>query len=101
MQLDKKEILRRVDHTLLSPTATWEDIRRLCDDAIAYETASVCIPPAYVKRVKAYVAGETDRLEELEQPRLPYDGKEHPQGQEDLGSFFWDKAILPTDISAI
>ena len=59
MQLDKKEILRRVDHTLLSPTATWEDIRRLCDDAIAYETASVCIPPAYVKRVKAYVG---DRL---------------------------------------
>ena len=54
-----------------------------------------------IERVKAYVAGETDRLEELEQPRLPYDGKEHPQGQEDLGSFFWDKAILPTDISAI
>ncbi len=55
MQLDKKEILRKVDHTLLSPTATWQEIRQLCDDAIAYETASVCIPPAYVKRVKEYV----------------------------------------------
>lgn len=55
MQLDRKEILRKVDHTLLSPTATWQEIRQLCDDAIAYETASVCIPPAYVKRVKEYV----------------------------------------------
>ena len=53
--MDKKEVLRKVDHTLLSPTATWQEIRQLCDDAIAYETASVCIPPSYVKRVKDYV----------------------------------------------
>ena len=53
--MDKKEVLRKVDHTLLSPTATWQEIQQLCDDAIAYETASVCIPPSYVKRVKDYV----------------------------------------------
>ena len=53
--MDKKEILRKVDHTLLSPTATWQDIRQLCDDAIDFETASVCVPPAFVKRVKQYV----------------------------------------------
>ena len=41
---DTREILRHVDHTLLSQTATWEEIRTLCDDAIAYGTASVCIP---------------------------------------------------------
>jgi deoxyribose-phosphate aldolase len=53
--MDKKEVLRKVDHTLLCPTATWQEIQQLCDDAIAYETASVCIPPSYVKRVKDYV----------------------------------------------
>lgn len=50
-----QEILRYVDHTLLSQTATWEEIRTLCDDAIAYGTASVCIPPSYVKQAKDYV----------------------------------------------
>ncbi|MCJ7835806.1 deoxyribose-phosphate aldolase [Cuneatibacter sp. NSJ-177] len=53
--MDKKEVLRKVDHTLLSSTATWQEIQQLCDDAITYETASVCIPPSYVKRVKDYV----------------------------------------------
>ena len=53
--MDKKEILKRVDHTLLTQTATWEEIKVICDDAIAYGTASVCIPPSYVKRVKEYV----------------------------------------------
>ena len=53
--MDKKEVLRKVDHTLLSPMATWQEIQQLCDDAITYETASVCIPPSYVKRVKDYV----------------------------------------------
>ena len=53
--MDIQEILRHVDHTLLSQTATWEEIRTLCDDAIAYGTASVCIPPSYVKQAKAYV----------------------------------------------
>lgn len=50
-----EEILSHVDHTLLSPTATWEEIKQVCDDAIAFHTASVCIPPAYVARVKEYV----------------------------------------------
>lgn len=49
------EILRHVDHTLLSQTATWEGIRKLCDEAIEYQTASVCIPPSYVQRAKEYV----------------------------------------------
>ena len=54
----KEEILRKVDHTLLKQTATWEEIRKLCDDAMAYGTASVCIPPCYVKRAHEYVHGE-------------------------------------------
>ena len=49
------EILRHVDHTLLSQTATWEEIRKLCDEAIEYQTVSVCIPPSYVQRAKEYV----------------------------------------------
>ena len=49
------EILRHVDHTLLSQTATWEEIRKVCDEAIEYQTASVCIPPSYVQRAKEYV----------------------------------------------
>lgn len=53
--MDMKEILKHVDHTLLSQTATWEEIRALCDDAIAYGTASVCIPPSYVRQAKEYV----------------------------------------------
>ena len=49
------EILSKVDHTLLSPTATWKEIKTICDDAIEFNTASVCIPACYVKRVKEYV----------------------------------------------
>ena len=49
------EILRHVDHTLLAQTAVWDDIRKLCDDAVHYGTASVCIPPSFVKRAKEYV----------------------------------------------
>ncbi len=48
-------IVSMVDHTLLTPTATWADIRALCDEAMAYGTASVCIPPVWVKEAKAYV----------------------------------------------
>ncbi|MDD7403087.1 MAG: deoxyribose-phosphate aldolase [Butyribacter sp.] len=51
----KTEILNKVDHTLLAQTATWEEIKEICDDAIAYQTASVCIPPSYVKQAKEYV----------------------------------------------
>lgn len=53
--MNREELLGRVDHTVLSQTATWEDIRTLCDDAVAYQTASVCIPPSYVKRAKEYL----------------------------------------------
>lgn len=54
------EILARCDHTLLGQTATWEDIKAICDDGIKYSTASVCIPAAYVKEAKEYVG---DRLQ--------------------------------------
>ena len=47
-----------VDHTLLKQTATWEEIRALCDDAAAWHTASVCIPPCYVKQAADYVQGK-------------------------------------------
>ncbi len=49
------EILSKADHTLLSQTATWDEIRTLCDDGIKYGTASVCIPASYVKEAKDYV----------------------------------------------
>lgn len=45
------EILKHIDHTQLKPFATWADIEKLCDEAVKYQTASVCIPPAYIKRV--------------------------------------------------
>lgn len=45
------EILKHIDHTQLKPFAKWEDIVKLCDEAVQYQTASVCIPPAYIKRV--------------------------------------------------
>lgn len=48
------EILSKVDHTLLSQTAVWEEIKTICDDAVRYHTASVCIPPAFVKKAKEY-----------------------------------------------
>ena len=51
----KEEILTKVDHTLLKQTSTWEDIKKLCDDAIKCNTASVCIPPCFVKQAKEYV----------------------------------------------
>lgn len=50
--MTKQEILSHIDHTNLKQTATWEDIRKLCDEAAEYHTASVCIPPAYIDRVK-------------------------------------------------
>ena len=57
--MDVKEILAMCDHTLLSQTATWEQIKEVCDDGIRYGTASVCIPPSFVKQAKEYVG---DRL---------------------------------------
>ena len=49
--MDKRDILSRVDHTQLQAYATWEDIVKLCDEAIANQTASVCVPPTYIKRI--------------------------------------------------
>ncbi len=59
--MDLQNILSKVDHTLLDTTATWSQIQALCDDAITYGTASVCIPASYVARAKAYV-GEKMRI---------------------------------------
>ena len=56
--MKESEILKHVDHTLLLQTATWEEIRQICDDAIQYQTASVCIPPSYVKQASDYVQGK-------------------------------------------
>ena len=51
------ELLKTVDHTLLRPDAGWEEIRALCDDAVAYQTASICIAPAYVQQAARYLDG--------------------------------------------
>ncbi|WP_418751936.1 deoxyribose-phosphate aldolase [Frisingicoccus sp.] len=53
--MTQEEILSKVDHTLLAQTATWDEIKAICDDAVTYGTASVCIPPRFVKQAKAYV----------------------------------------------
>lgn len=53
--MTREMIFGTVDHTLLAQTATWEEIQQICDDAITYQTASVCIPASYVKRAKDYV----------------------------------------------
>ena len=55
IRMEQKEILSKVDHTLLAQTATWEEIKVICDDAVAYQTASVCIPPSYVKQAAEYL----------------------------------------------
>ena len=55
MIMDINEILSRVDHTLLSQGATWDEIKAVCDDGMKYKTASVCIPASYVKAAKKYV----------------------------------------------
>ena len=57
--MELKTILSHCDHTLLAQTATWEEIRAICDDGMKYKTASVCIPASYVKQAKDYVG---DRL---------------------------------------
>ena len=55
--MTQQEILARCDHTLLKQEATWQQIRDICDDGLRYGVASVCIPPAYVKRASDYLAG--------------------------------------------
>ena len=56
--MNVNEMLKHVDHTLLTQTATWEEIKQICDDAVKYETASVCIPPSYVKQANEYLQGK-------------------------------------------
>lgn len=56
--MEKKQVLSIVDHTLLTQTATWADIKGILDDAMKYETASACIPAAYVKQAAEYVDGK-------------------------------------------
>jgi len=56
--MDKKAILSRVDHTLLATTATWEQIKAICDEGMEYGTASVCIPPSFVRKAAEYVGNK-------------------------------------------
>ena len=60
--MEIKEILAMVDHTLLRPEATWTDIAAICDDAMKYHTATVCIPACYVAACKAYMQGRADKV---------------------------------------
>ena len=55
--MTKNEIMKYVDHTLLLQGATWDDIKAICDDGLKYGTASVCIPPSYVKEASEYLGG--------------------------------------------
>ena len=56
--MELSEILAKCDHTLLAQTATWADIKAICDDGMKYKTASVCIPASYVQQAKAYVGDQ-------------------------------------------
>ena len=71
--MEMKEILSKVDHTLLSQSATWEQIKAICDDGMKYHTASVCIPASYVKQAKDYVGD--DLLEEIKAVKQHCEGK--------------------------
>ena len=56
--MDVKEMVKHVDHTLLLQPSTWEEMKQICDDAVMYGTASVCIPPSYVKQAADYLQGK-------------------------------------------
>lgn len=56
--MNRQEILSKVDHTLLKQTATWDEIRLICDEGMEHGTASVCIPPCFVKKAAEYVQGK-------------------------------------------
>ena len=56
--MELKEILAKCDHTLLAQSATWEEIKAICDDGMKFKTASVCIPASFVKQASDYVAGK-------------------------------------------
>ncbi|WP_367924222.1 deoxyribose-phosphate aldolase [uncultured Ruthenibacterium sp.] len=55
--MEKEELLARVDHTLLNPEATWDQVKQICDEAVRFHTASVCINPCYVRQAVEYLAG--------------------------------------------
>jgi len=55
---EEAAILSRVDHTLLGQAATWEEIRKICDEGLAFQTASVCIPPVFVRKASEHLAGQ-------------------------------------------
>lgn len=61
-EMEVKDILRTVDHTLLKQESTWEEIRHICEDAMHYQTCSVCIPASYVKQAAEYMADRPDRV---------------------------------------
>ena len=56
--MEHKEILKYVDHTVLTTTATWEQVKKLCDEGMRFGTASVCIPPSFVERAADHVSGK-------------------------------------------
>ncbi len=56
--MNKQEIMSRVDHTILTTTATWEQVQNICDQGMKYGTASVCIPPRYVRKAAQYVGSK-------------------------------------------
>ena len=60
--MEINEILSKVDHTLLKQEATWEDIKAICDDGMLYNTASVCIPPSYVRQAVEYIIRSNSNL---------------------------------------
>ena len=51
-KMQASEMLKYLDHTQLKPVAVWEDIKKICDEAVKYKTASVCIPPCYIQKVR-------------------------------------------------
>ncbi len=75
--MEAKEMMKHLDHTLLTQAATWEEIKQICDDAIEYGTASVCIPPSYVKQAKEYVKDQMEVCTVIGFPeRIQYDGSQ-------------------------
>lgn len=74
--MEKTEILARVDHTALKSTATWEDIRLLCEEAVEYKTASVCIPPSYLKRQRAAFPATESMYSDWISTGLQHDGEQ-------------------------
>ena len=65
--METRDILKHVDHTLLKAFATWEDIQKLCEEAILYETASVCVPPSYVGQIHEKYGDSLTKVVELQE----------------------------------